>query len=442
MHKSRMTSFAALAVVLGGCFQVEPLADCSSAAGLYVRHHVCMPLAGPPLLLAGKPEELVVGDFDDDGFNNDLAILLDPDLVRVFAPLDLDAPTPTREIEVFDGELDVEALLPVRYLDGAAFGQDLIVWSSDPDPDFSAETATIVALRNGGDAFASGDRSDVLLGWAKGPGDTLVVANPCPMPGSGVALGRPGSRAATAVVISCEQADAALTQGIVILNLNFPGVPFSTHPQGPLPGDSGLLDIRGTASAAIDTVGAPDILIAHRPRNDKHDQLTIVLFDTMPTGTIELEPEQRSIDQIASADLDRDGDIDIVLLHEDNRGFSVILQSAPLEFDEPRFYSPGYETGRLALGDFTGDSEVDVAVAHVIDNTTQNAITIFARDPDPGAHRLTPATAGSLDGSIVELVVLDHDRDGRDDLAAAVRTGTRGSVWIYLNRSPGDVAGP
>ena len=65
-----------------------------------------------------------------------------------------------------------------------------------------------------------------------------------------------------------------------------------------------------------------------------------------------------------------------------------------------------------------------------------------ARDPDPGAHRLTPATAGSLDGSIVELVVLDHDRDGRDDLAAAVRTGTRGSIWIYLNRSPGDVAGP
>lgn len=148
-------------------------------------------------------------------------------------------------------------------------------------------------------------------------------------------------------------------------------------------------------------------LLAHRPRNDKHDLLTIVL------------------------------------LHEDNRGFSVILQSAPLEFDEPRFYSPGYETGRLALGDFTGDAGVDVAVAHVIDNTTRNAITIFARDPDadPKAHRLTPATAGSLDGSIVELLVLDHDRDGRDDLAAALRTGTRGSVWIDLNRSPGDVPG-
>lgn len=161
-------------------------------------------------------------------------------------------------------------------------------------------------------------------------------------------------------------------------------------------GVTGSLVDTHAAVAALFGDGLPRLIVAHRPPNDDHDQLAILTVEGAAVSAIEVAPRQGFIDQIATADLDGDGDLDIVTLHSDERGLSIVTQAGPLKFAEPVFYSPGAIVTRVVAGEFTGDEGVDLAVAHVVENSRRSAITMFVRGPDaaPGTIEYEAAVGG------------------------------------------------
>ena len=264
----------------------------------------------------------------------------------------------------------------------------------------------------------------------------------CPLPNSVVGLQDPGARYAGALALACAFPDVPLLSLVdVVVIHNDPTTPLAGQAQVGVAGS--LVDVHAAIAAQFDD-GPPRLIVAHHPPGDHHDQLAILTVDNgSEVSAIEMAPRQGIVDQIAVVDLDADGDLDIVTLHGDERGLSIITQDEPLRFSEPEFFSPEAIVTRVVAGDFTGDGGIDLAVAHLVDNTRHHAITMFVRSPDlaPGKIGLERALVGEVDGEIVDLVALDYDGDERTDLAAAVLDGTTGRVSVFLNRSPGDAPG-
>lgn len=423
-------------VVLAGCFPIAPLSDCEDRSGLYVAHHVCMPPAGPPLALDGEPTALVAGDFDGRGAVDDLAVLIDPDVVQVFTSLDMAAPRATWQAALLAGSGELEGLANVRYFDEGLHGEDLIAWTAATAL-APMSTGSVLGLRNGGDVFASQTATPVPLAAAV-DGETRA----CPLPNSVVGLRSPGAAYADELALACAFPEGSAQNLVdVVVIENDPTTPLASQTQLGVAGS--LVDVHAAVAAQFDD-GPPRLIVAHRPPDDDHDKLAILTLESgSEVSAIEMAPRQGFIDQIATADLDEDGDLDIVTLHGDERGVSIITQDVPLRFSEPEFYSPGEIVTRVVAGEFTGDGGVDLAVAHLVENSRRSAITMFVRGPDaaPGTIAFDAAIVGEVDGAIVDLVALDFDGDERTDLAATVLDGTKGTVSIYLNRSPGDAPG-
>ena len=90
-----------------------------------------------------------------------------------------------------------------------------------------------------------------------------------------------------------------------------------------------------------------------------------------------------------------------------------------------------------AFGDFTGDGELDIAVA--LENPDgSTGVGVYIRWPDQG-EGLYYASLGALRSfegeAVVDLVALEADGDGRPDLAVALTTASGGRLRVFLNRS-------
>jgi hypothetical protein len=426
-----------LAIALTSCFPVAPLADCADPGGLYVAHHVCMPPAGPAIALGGEPRRMVVADFDHDGAADDLAVLLAPDVVQVYAGLDGEASAPSWAGALRGDSGEVEGIAGVRYFDSGAHGDDLFAWTVDTgaSPDASGQ---LIGLRNGGDLF-TGEAPVAVTLHATVDGDP--DSHPCPLPNAVVGLGGPAAPYAGTLAITCSQSTLlTLAEPDVIVLRNEPGTPLADQAQ--LGARTDLADAHAAVSAQLDS--GPRLVVAYRPPGEDHDRIAILSLEEGSTEpAIKLEPRFGFIDGLVIADLDADGDLDIVSLHTDEGGLGIVAQDGSLRFAEPDFYSPGAIVTGVVAGDFTGDGGIDLAVAHEVANSRDNAISLFVRSPDlsPGELELELVRAGTIAGAIVDLAALDVDGDGRTDLAAAVLDGSDGSLQWFRNLSPGDVPG-
>lgn len=441
---------ALMSALMGvSCFSVAPLADCATQDGLYVAYHVCMPLARPPLQLERAPVGLAAGDFDGDKALNDLAVLSDPDHVVVFTGLAQDTPS-RRELSFTGGTEVVQGFLATPFFDGGIHGADLIAWVPRAAPGISQ----IVALPNGGDNFAGEARSKPLRGVPlDSSGQPIdLIPRTCYAPNRGLALDGPLGDGINVVMVTClpDQALAGMPAGdfrpdelpdaIAVIADSYVGGAFGAHIEA---------DYRSLGAAQLTLFdpagGLVDFVFAHRPAPDEDAQLAIVHASDLDTSeAVAVRPRQGSIDEVRAADLDLDGDIDLLTIHLEKAGFSIIRQQASegsqLVFGEPEFYTLELELSDVALGDFTGDGGLDIIVAHNIDNTSLDGITIFALDREQpgGPAPYVSAKVGAVQGAIVALRTLDLDGDGGDDLAVAVRDGSRGYVNFYANRSPGE----
>lgn len=185
--------------------------------------------------------------------------------------------------------------------------------------------------------------------------------------------------------------------------------------------------------ADLDGDGDQDILAGHA------DGLR-VFFQTAP-GEFETSPStfgSASLDVVA-ADLDGDGDQDVVSANGRGNKLEIFFQEAPGRFATSALQlgGPGVTDSphSVAAADLDGDGDLDLVSA----NGGGNTLTVFFQR-SPGAFETTPFTLGGpgVTDAPVSVAVADLDGDGDQDLVSANYVGD--DLTVFFQISPGDFA--
>ncbi|MBL8216082.1 MAG: VCBS repeat-containing protein, partial [Bryobacterales bacterium] len=204
------------------------------------------------------------------------------------------------------------------------------------------------------------------------------------------------------------------------------------------------------ASADFNGDGWLDLVVAPNLSGD----IGVQVFAGRPGGgfqtPVEL-PGGGSYDSVAAADLNADGKLDLAAANG-SRSLVVWLGNGNGTFQTQQQYtyaSSGFFTARLALGDLSGDSRADVALALGNRRSTSGApsyaLTLTSRSPS-GFHTAVQVPTGL---NTVSLALADVNADNKLDLIAAnygyrpsSETPTSGSVTVSLGRGDGTFLAP
>jgi len=239
------------------------------------------------------------------------------------------------------------------------------------------------------------------------------------------------------LVAAVELGDILNDDELAIFYQRSPGE-FAPAPNGSLVDPSIPPSANPTSVAAGDLDGDGDLdLVA---TYQQADRLTI-FFQTSPEQfTLQLESHLSGVDGpcvLAVADLDADGDLDIVTADFDGNDLGLFFQTSPGSFEHDpvadRLGGPGITDAptSVAVADLDGDGSLDIVSA----NSASHDLTIFHRrggifDPAP-APVGGPATL-SIPQSVI---AADLDGDDRQDLACA-DLGSN-SLVIFLQQAQG-----
>lgn len=436
------TRLAPALLLAASCFQVER-PECSDRSGPYVAFHVCMPPASAPITMPIAPRRLVAGDFDAEGVDNDFVVLLDLDRVQVYTTAD--GATKLRAELTAPGK--IESIAATRYFDLGVHGDDLLGLIRGD----GVLAGTVFGVHNGGDVFAKKEveKFDAYMFWPP--------FAPCLAPNSLVAIEVPEYPVAAALAFACEtksgpdtvnNIDGALIYNPITYDMKAPDKPFPDHGRvGAALAD--VAEIHAATVAQLDGLGPPDVAFASRTGTGADESLVVLILKSMPDmsnapsfETQVLPLQNGRVEAVQVADVDGDGDSDLLAIHPEAGRLTVVRQnrSEPLEFAEPTFLDAGSEIRDVVIGDFSGDGGVDIAVAQVVDDAGYNVISMFIRKPDlaVGTVDFARLKVAELKGEILDLELIDYDGDGRPDIAAVVKVGSTGEVHVFLNRSPGE----
>lgn len=441
MRGRSFVGLALLAAPATSCFLVSPLPDCADQGGLYLAYHVCMPRFREPIEIAGEPQELVVGNLDGAGPDDDVAVLVDPGEIQIY--MDLASDTPTTVVLPYEAATPIEGILAARFLKGST-GDDLIAWVVPEYPELS----DLFVVPNTGGTFSGAPVSDTLAGCPLD--DLLCVGEPCYAPERALALQSPMSGVDEVLVFGCVPDAVVMGGPLGDAASKLPDALIVLGPTTPTPLKLTIDDetIRFVGAAQVvyfEPVDLGAFVFSHRPTPMDDAMISFVDLDTLEKSGPTIEPGHKGIDDLQSADFDDDGDLDLLALHIEEKGFSIIRQeespgSGKVAFGEPEFYTLGVDSTAVALADFTGDGVLDIAVGHSVDNETKDAISVFVLDPGDATGNKPYASAkiGRVTGTVVGMKVMDLDGDANTDLAVSVRDGSKGRVEFFVNRPLGE----
>lgn len=412
-----------------GCFRVEELPACADTTGLYERSHVCMPL-GIEVTLQGAPWLLHRAVFDGDGIDDVAVGVVTEEGRSVVAMTELGGEAKQAVVVTSPGLRD---FVP-SFVFGAASGvHDLATVIETGD---EIEGGILTLHVNGGDVFASLEQAFFPL---KGQAFGL----PCVRPVSLAAVGD-GVSPDFAWGVACESPAMPATGadiGYLVNPIIDGGGVFEAI------GDPRFSNTHGMVAARLTDGAAQSIAFAAVPTDGKSDIIALAYDndDNMvrPTDSV-VEPDQGIISRVYAADLDGDEVDELVALHPkgDLITISRRVVKDPLAYetvdqDEYAGYFTVPSPLAAAFGDFTGDGEIDIAVA--FDTEDGTGVGIYIRWPDQG-EGLFYASLGALrlfalEEPVVDLVALAADDDDKLDLAVAQVTGAGGRLQVFLNRS-------
>jgi len=417
-----------------GCFAVEPVEPCVDSSGLYEAGHVCM-VPGLDLALPGVPWQLRRAVFDADGVD-DLAVgLASGDLRTVFAATELAA---VGKLTQVTSAGVIQDFVPSFVYGDASGVQDLATLLVTGD---LINGGRLTVHTCGDDVFASGEQVSFDL-----RGMTLDL--PCIKPVSLAAVGD-GVSADIGWGIACDSMPAPPKSPVEPADIGFFLSP-AIGPSGSFEayGDERYSSTHAVVAARLNDSVLQDIGFAAVPSSGNSDIIALTYDNedvARPSESVVM-PGQGLISRLYAADLDGDGVEEFVALH--SKG-DVITISRRTQKDPPTYAPLDQEvyagtfavTSPLAaaFGDFTGDGEVDIAVAFGNDDGT-TSVGVYIRHPDQGPGVFF-SSLGALrtysDGeAVVDLVALSLDDDDRPDLAVVLASASGGRLQVFLNRSP------
>jgi hypothetical protein len=134
-------------------------------------------------------------------------------------------------------------------------------------------------------------------------------------------------------------------------------------------------------------------------------------------------------------DMDRDGDLDVVVSNDDPDPKRVYLNDGQGRFEVgSTFGQPEWSTRHVSLADLNGDSFPDAVLANRTGDDSGANYVCFG----DGSGGFSPDCLGFSRESATTVTPADFDGDGDLDLAVPHRDG--GQSWIYLNDGSGGFA--
>ncbi len=129
-------------------------------------------------------------------------------------------------------------------------------------------------------------------------------------------------------------------------------------------------------------------------------------------------------------DLNNDGNLDLIVSFSitspsPSQGVSVHLGAGGGVFGAAQTFTAGANPGRMAVGDFNRDGDLDVAVL----NTSSGTVSILLGD---GAGGLSAPTAFAVGPDPSDVATADINGDGRLDLVVSNRSGNSVSILLGL----------
>ena len=158
-----------------------------------------------------------------------------------------------------------------------------------------------------------------------------------------------------------------------------------------------------------------------------------------PTGDQVLEDAYRP-ENVAAADLDGDGDLDLVLAHAGNivsPKVSVMRNLGDGSFAAPETYAAPGQTMEVALGDFDQDGDVDAAFAQSNNGSAGNRVLVYE---NAGDGSLSPYVSYTVGTGPIGLIAADVDLDGDLDLVSANNFWQQEDVSVLYNDGSGSFA--
>jgi hypothetical protein len=143
---------------------------------------------------------------------------------------------------------------------------------------------------------------------------------------------------------------------------------------------------------------------------------------------------------LVAFDLNADGHTDLVVADEGNNTVSVLLGNGDGTFQPRTDYATGNDPVYVALGDFTGNGAMDIAVADngaPTSSNSGNAVTIYynqinSQGAPTGTFVAGPVRDFAAGNGPTSIAVADYNLDGLADLAVADETDNAVSIIINL----------
>lgn len=191
----------------------------------------------------------------------------------------------------------------------------------------------------------------------------------------------------------------------------------------------------GCASAIVqgdfNNDGKPDLIQGCGPASTGYAQDAIALQLGNGDGTFQAPvvvgtpgpnpgPNGGQIDEMIAADLDHDGNLDLVLIRAGDVDFTVFYGNGNGTFQPPLTVSTAAAPETLAVGDFNGDGYLGVAVGDYGYNNVEIFNNVGGRTFAPG--NVIQVAAPSTSSGILGLSAGNLDGNGTADLAALTFT--------------------
>lgn len=167
-----------------------------------------------------------------------------------------------------------------------------------------------------------------------------------------------------------------------------------------------------------------------------HAQVAKPLFDSTHYGfNTGSYPQGQSPSVVRAADLDNDGDSDLVVAQQNfSNGFVVLKNLKKGFYASPVKYNSPAAAKDIVVADFNNDGLKDVALTNTGQGFTGNSIAVFM---NRGKGRFTTPVNITVGKGPTGITAADFDQDGDIDLAITNYRAPAGTVSILINKGDG-----